>query len=78
MIARADKWLDALGPGLRSIMPFAARRGPAPGRAAPTLIPQVEVLYRRWDGPIGPWREHFGKGRGQVYPHLRSLLPYAP
>lgn len=27
----------------------------------------MQFEFRRWDGPVGPWTEHFGKGRGQVY-----------
>src|SRR5439155_19719173 len=27
----------------------------------------IQLPFRQWDGAIGPWREHFGKGRGQVY-----------
>ncbi|MBK5115812.1 MAG: VRR-NUC domain-containing protein [Thermoleophilia bacterium] len=27
----------------------------------------MQFEFRQWDGPIGPWAEHFGKGRGQVH-----------
>jgi hypothetical protein len=30
-------------------------------------VQHIEFDFRRWDGPIGGWSEHFGKGRGQVY-----------
>jgi hypothetical protein len=31
------------------------------------VIENIEFPYRRWDGPVGEWSEHFGKGRGQVH-----------
>jgi hypothetical protein len=33
----------------------------------PSSVEHVEFPYRRWDGPVGAWSEHFGKGRGQVH-----------
>ena len=27
----------------------------------------VRFPFRPWDGPVGPWAEHYGKGRGQVH-----------
>ena len=47
--------------------PFAARK-----RNTLPLGPAIEVAhvsfpYRPWDGEIGPWSEHFGKGWKQMY-----------
>jgi hypothetical protein len=30
-------------------------------------LEHIQFDFRRWDGPALPWREDFGKGRGQVY-----------
>jgi hypothetical protein len=29
-------------------------------------VEHLQFEFQRWDGPIGAWHEHFGKGRGQV------------
>jgi hypothetical protein len=67
-LGAADGWIDALGPGRRTVVPFEARKSKTTRRVPPAGISQIEITYRGCDGPIGPWREHFGKGRGQVYP----------
>lgn len=41
------------------------RKHPAYG--PPSAIEHLEFAFRRWNGPIGDWGEHFGKGRGQVH-----------
>ena len=56
---------------------FAARGRKHRSLAPPRSVEQLQFPYRQWDGPIGPWEEHFGKGRGQVHsldkkPPLRS------
>src|SRR5262245_60708536 len=49
--------------GLR---PFAANKRKQPRFAPAREIVHLRFDFVRWDGPIGPWNEHFGKGRGQV------------
>ena len=47
---------------------FAAKRPRRiPELGPPAAVRYVQFSFRRWDGPIGDWKEHFGKGRGQVY-----------
>ena len=46
--------------------PFAASKRKRPRFAPPREIAHLQFDFVRWDGPIGPWNEHFGKGRGQV------------
>ncbi len=62
-----DEWIDALGSRRKTLLPFAAANRKQERRIQPPRIWHVERRYRQWDGPIGPWAEHFGKGRGQVY-----------
>jgi hypothetical protein len=38
----------------------------------PRKVEHVQLPFRQWDGRIGPWKEHFGKGHGQIYPLLWS------
>jgi hypothetical protein len=61
-------WIDAIGARRRGDVLAAAKR---PRQSTeyqpPSLVAQIEFEFRRWDGPIGEWSEHFGKGRGQVY-----------
>lgn len=46
---------------------FAAKRRKTPALGPPAVVAHIEFDFRQWDGPIGDWDEHFGKGRGQVY-----------
>lgn len=60
-------WVAAIGATSLGREPVAAagRKTPAPG--PPTRVEFIQLPFRRWDGPIGEWAEHFGKGAGQVY-----------
>ncbi len=55
--------------GVRSLgrLRFAAHERKHPSYAPPRSIEHLQFPFRRWDGVIGLWEEHFGKGRGQVY-----------
>jgi hypothetical protein len=46
---------------------LAAEERKHPCYAPPRKIEHLQFAFRQWDGPIGPWEEHFGKGRGQVH-----------
>ena len=66
-MAFEQDWLSALSTKPPSLIPFAATKRKNPRQLPPAEVLAVDIHYRRWDGEIGPWREHFGKGRGQVY-----------
>lgn len=57
----------ALEPTAEGERPFAAAKRSAPRRAEIPSIVHFDLPYRQWDGPKLPWKEDFGKGRGQVY-----------
>ncbi len=63
---KTTDWLEAL-PGTKSKAPFAAVQRGRSSMGSPPVVVHVEIPYRQWEGPIGPWAEHFGKGRQQVY-----------
>lgn len=46
---------------------YAARERKTPRLATAQAVEHLQLPFRQWDGPIGPWEEHFGKGRGQVH-----------
>ena len=46
---------------------FAASKRRQPRSGPASCIQHFELPFRRWEEPIGPWAEHFGKGRAQVY-----------
>jgi len=48
--------------------PFEAVGRKSRRHTVPRKVEHVRLPYRQWDGRIGPWKEHFGKGHGQVYP----------
>jgi hypothetical protein len=60
-------WVDIMGARPTGERPPAARR---PRKSAeygpPSAVAHIEFDFRQWDGAIGEWSEHFGKGRGQV------------
>jgi len=61
-------WIATLGAQSLGERKVAARR-PRTTRelGPPSAVEFIQFPFRRWDGPIGEWREHFGKGGGQVY-----------
>ncbi len=64
----AMDWIDSIGATRRGGVLVAARRPrESPECGPPSLVAQIEFELRQWDGQIGEWSEHFGKGRGQVY-----------
>jgi hypothetical protein len=67
-VIEPSEWLDVLGTGHRELRPFAAGKRKSDQRVRSPSVWHVELCYRQWDGPIGPWEEHFGKASKQVYP----------
>ncbi len=70
-------WIKAIGARSLGKRPFVARRRRLPALAPAHHVEHVEFPFKRWDGAVGEWREHFGKGRKQVHsldgkPPLRS------
>src|SRR4051794_25557113 len=63
-----NDWLSSLGTGRQTKVSFAARKRSTERQQAPPILTQIELPYRQWDGPIGPWSEHFGQASKQVYP----------
>jgi hypothetical protein len=64
----AMDWIDSIGATRKGEVLVAARRlRESPESGPPSLAVQIEFDFRQWDGQIGEWSEHFGKGRGQVY-----------
>lgn len=60
-------WIKAIGARSLGKRPFVARRRRLPALAPAHQVEHVEFPFKRWDGAVGEWREHFGKGRGQVH-----------
>jgi hypothetical protein len=60
------RWIGIVGATSLGFRPFAASKRHEPRLAPPPEIEHLEFEFQRWDGPIGPWHEHFRKGRGQV------------
>lgn len=61
-------WIDQVGArslGKRSFAAKRPRRRPESG--PPAAVRHIQFAFRRWEEPVGDWKEHFGKGRGQVY-----------
>lgn len=61
------KWAIEYGAQLLGQNPFAAVNRKHRRHAALQKVAHFQLPFRQWDGRIGPWKEHFGKGRGQVY-----------
>ena len=66
------KWATVYGGELLGRCPFEAVGRKHRRFATPRKVKQVRLPFHQWDGHIGPWKEHFGKGHGQVYPLLGS------
>jgi hypothetical protein len=64
--AVAEEWTRTVVATSLGVRPFAARKRDQPRFAPPREIQHLQFEFQRWDGPIGPWHEHFGNGRGQV------------
>lgn len=60
------EWRTLL-PGDPFYAPFSAKKRSSARILASPIVLHVKVPYRQWDGPIGPWSEHFGKGKQQVH-----------
>jgi hypothetical protein len=66
------KWAIEHGGDILGRHPFEAVGRKQRRLADPRKVEHVQLPFRQWDGHIGPWKEHFGKGRAQVYPLLGS------
>lgn len=64
----APSWLNALNGRSFAPVDFRAAKRRIARPAPPPILPEVPIVFRQWDGPVGAWEEHFGKGRKQVYP----------
>jgi hypothetical protein len=64
------KWATEHGGELLGQHPFEAVGRKSKRLTASRKVKHVQLPFRQWDGRIGPWKEHFGKGHGQVYPLL--------
>jgi hypothetical protein len=70
-------WIQAIGARSLGKRPFVATRRRVPALAVVNEVEHIQFALEPWDGPVGAWREQFGKGRGQVHsldgtPPLRS------
>jgi|GEM_PF-1327064 len=61
------KWASNRGAKSLGRLPFATKNRKYRRKIAVQKAAHFQLPFRRWDGRIGPWKEHFGKGRGQVY-----------
>jgi VRR-NUC domain len=50
-------WVEAVGARAIGERPFGG-----------SMVAGIEFPLRQWDGPIGEWKDHIGKGKKQVYP----------
>ena len=64
--AVAQSWIEIVGATSLGLRPLAARERDHPRCGLAREVEHLQFELRRWDGRIGPWGEHFGKGRGQV------------
>jgi len=61
-------WLLDISTASPTFAPFAAKRRRRAALAPPPTLANVVLPLRQWDGYVGPWEDHFGKGRKQAYP----------
>jgi hypothetical protein len=66
------KWVTEHGGKLLGRHPFEAVGRKSRRLTSRRKVEHVQLPFRQWDGCIGPWNEHFGKGHGQIYPLLGS------
>jgi hypothetical protein len=64
----AFDWVDLVGVRSLGERSYAAKRPrETPELGSPVGVEHLQFDLRRWDGPVGDWKEHVGNGRGQVY-----------
>ena len=54
-------------------LPFAAEKRKHDPLGPPRRVVHIQFPLERWDGPVGPWAEHLGKGKKQV---KYSYMPF--
>jgi hypothetical protein len=60
-------WIELIGARSLGSRPLAAASRKRPPLGPPSPVLHIQPEFRQWDGPVGEWRDHFGKGRGQVH-----------
>lgn len=60
-------WVEQIGARSLGTRLFAASSRKTPALGPPRAITHIQLPLPQWDGHVGPWDEHFGKGRGQVH-----------
>jgi hypothetical protein len=63
-----QNWLGGIAGASPTFSPFEAKKRKRDALVAPPILPHVVLPLRQWDGEVGPWEDHFGKGRKQAYP----------
>jgi hypothetical protein len=63
----AQDWVEAIGARSLGQRAFTARERKSSPYGPPSEVEHFQFAFKRWDGPIRPWKEHFGKGKGQVH-----------
>lgn len=61
-----ESWIGSVGAVSLGKRPLAASSRKQPRLGKPSSVQHIQSPFRQWDGPIGDWNEHFGKGAGQV------------
>jgi hypothetical protein len=61
-------WVMDIATASPTFASFAAKRRRRAALAPPPTLPHVVLPLRQWDRYVGPWKNHFGKGRKQAYP----------
>jgi hypothetical protein len=62
----ATDWMTRIGARPLGKRPVVAPRRTTRAPGTPTKVEHIELDLVQWDGPIGDWKEHYGKGEGQV------------
>jgi hypothetical protein len=62
-----NDWIETVGALSLGLRPLSAKRRKAEPYADASEVQHVQFPFRQWEREVGPWREHFGKGRGQVH-----------
>jgi|SRR3954453_8249649 hypothetical protein len=60
-------WTELIGARLLGDRPLSAKRRSTQQLGPPASVQHLQFAFRRWEGPIGDWKDHFGKGKGQVH-----------
>jgi hypothetical protein len=64
----SNDWLSEIATATPTFAAFEAKKRKRAAHASPPILPHIVVPLLQWDGEVGPWEDHFGKGRKQCYP----------